>query len=239
MIAWIERIGRAAFRPLRNKHDSGPAVALREVLPQGAAGGGVERDLPLLAPFATTNTYHPAALAQFDIGKTQGADFADAQAGLHEQLHQGVIAARVTMTGTAGDAQQTMNFPLGETGGLAVSLRSDRFDRAGGVGAQPAVSLRPAAQATQRLQAPVHRRRPQPALRDQVSPVGDELAFAQRREFPRAGVPAQEQAHVLQVAGDRGGGEIGALQAGLEVGQPWRVGVRRPHRYFPQRHPPG
>ena len=53
------------------------------------------------------------------------------------------------------------------------------------------------------------------------------------------GMPAQEQANILEVAVDGGDGEIGALKSGAECRQPRWVGDRRRRRYFPQCHPLG
>ena len=125
-----------------------------------------------------------------------------------------------------------------QTDRLAIALGADRLDRRGDVGPEPALGVGPAAQAAQRFQAPVHGRRAQMALPDQVLPIGDELELAQRREIIAATLPAQKLADILEVTIDRGWGEIGAHQAGPEAGQPGMVGVRRRRLCFPQYHPP-
>ena len=86
--------------------------ALLEVPAQGASRRGVEGDLPLPASLAVANTEVAGALTQLDVGKMQHADLADAETGLDEQLHEGVVAASMTVAGGAGGAQQAVNLAL-------------------------------------------------------------------------------------------------------------------------------
>jgi len=58
--------------------------------------------------------------------------------------------------------------------------------------------------------------------------IGDEVEFPQLRKVGGriAGVPAQEQANILEITMDGGGGEIGVDEGGTEGNQPNRVGPR-------------
>ena len=159
--------------------------ALLEVPAQGASRRGVEGDLPLPASLAVANTEVAGALTQLDVGKMQHADLADAETGLDEQLHEGVVAASMTVAGGAGGAQQAVNFCPGQADRLAIALGTDRLDRPADIGPKPALGIGPTAQAAQRFEPPVHGRRAQAALPDQVMPIGDELELAQRRNCTR------------------------------------------------------
>jgi hypothetical protein len=77
----------------------------------------------------------------------------------------------MTVTGGARGTQQAMNFHGGQAERLALALGAHRLDSAGDVRSQPALGLRPTAQAAQRFQAPVHGGRAQATLGDQVLPI--------------------------------------------------------------------
>ena len=92
-------------------------------------------------------------------------DFADPQAGLQEQLHQGVVPAGMAVAGGPGGAQQGLDLRTGESRRLPVALGADRSDSAGNIDRKPTGGLGPATQAAHSLQAPVHGGRAQPVPR--------------------------------------------------------------------------
>ena len=157
---------------------------------------------------------------------------------MYEQLHQRVVATGMAVAGHAGGPQQAVNLGTGQTDRPAIALNADRLDRIGNVVLQSILSPGPATKPAKRLKTPVHRRRPQAALADQVLPIGDEFACAQDWQRVLARLPVEKQTDVLGIALDRGRREIGTLQLASEPAQPGVVRYCRRHLYFLQYDPP-
>jgi hypothetical protein len=75
----LDRADRQGGFPAAEKQRSVGIGArpLIEILAQGLSHRGIERHLSLLAPLAVADPKVAGALAQLEIGKTQGADLAN------------------------------------------------------------------------------------------------------------------------------------------------------------------
>jgi hypothetical protein len=135
------------------------AGAQLEILTQGAAHGGVERDLAILEALAVPDAHAAGAVAQHDIGQAQGTDLADPKPGLHQELHEGVVAPGQTVGRGAGGAQQGVDLGVGEADRLTIAHPAHRPDVTGDIPVQGAGILRPAAKSPQGIEPPVDRGR--------------------------------------------------------------------------------